>query len=202
MIKRRFLAYIYDVCILVLILLLTSYFLPVSEKKKNLSEELSTLEKNYLEEKITDKEFISSYSTISYEMDKENVPYSIMNVLYVLLFFIYIPLKNDGMTIGGSKLGVRIKKNKGSLTTNDLVIRNTIVNGLAYMLLSILLLYFLPKNVYFYVMIILGFIQFTLVIISAFMVLYRHDRKGLQDLFSKSSIEEKSATLLLILSSL
>ena len=58
------------------------------------------------------------------------------------------------------------------------------------MLLSILLLYFLPKNVYFYVMIILGFIQFTLVIISAFMVLYRHDRKGLQDLFSKSSIEE------------
>ena len=103
MIKRRFLAYIYDVCILVLILLLTSYFLPVSEKKKNLSEELSTLEKNYLEEKITDKEFISSYSTISYEMDKENVPYSIMNVLYVLLFFIYIPLKNDGMTIGGSK---------------------------------------------------------------------------------------------------
>lgn len=190
MIKRRFLAYIYDVCILVLILLLTSYFLPVSEKKKNLSEELSTLEKNYLEEKITDKEFISSYSTISYEMDKENVPYSIMNFLYVLLFFIYIPLKNDGMTIGGSKLGVRIKKNKGSLTTNDLLIRNTIVNGLAYMLLSILLLYFLPKNVYFYVMIILGFIQFTLVIISAFMVLYRHDRKGLQDLFSKSSIEE------------
>ena len=190
MIKRRFLAYIYDVCILVLILLLTSYFLPVSEKKKNLSEELSTLEKNYLEEKITDKEFISSYNTIRYEMDKENVPYSIMNVLYVLLFFIYIPLKNDCMTIGGSKLGVRIKKNKGSLTTNDLVIRNTIVNGLAYMLLSILLLYFLPKNVYFYVMIILGFIQFTLVIISAFMVLYRHDRKGLQDLFSKSSIEE------------
>ena len=129
MIKRRFLAYIYDVCILVLILLLTSYFLPVSEKKKNLSEELSTLEKNYVEEKITDKEFISSYSTISYEMDKENVPYSIMNVLYVLLFFIYIPLKNDGMTIGGSKLGVKIKKNKGSLTTNDLIIRNTIVNA-------------------------------------------------------------------------
>ena len=42
MIKRRFLAYIYDVCILVLILLLTSYFLPVSEKKKNLLEGKTT----------------------------------------------------------------------------------------------------------------------------------------------------------------
>lgn len=190
MVKRRFLAYIYDTCILILILLLTSYFFPRSEKLNDLNDELSTLEKSYLEEKIEDSDFISEYSNIAYDIDKENVPYSVINILYVMLFFIYIPLKCDGMTLGCKKLGIKIKMDKGTLDTNALVIRNVIVNGLLYMILSILLLYFLPKRLYFYATTILGFVQFMLVIISGFMVLYRHDRKGLQDIFSKSSIEE------------
>ena len=58
------------------------------------------------------------------------------------------------------------------------------------MLLIMLLLYVTPKSIYFSGMVILGFIQFLLVIISAFMVLYRHDQRGLQDILTNTKIEE------------
>lgn len=190
MIKRRFLAYIYDICLLTLILLFTSLVIPTSDKATELSESMSELQKDYLEEKISDEEFIETYSELSYEMDRENVPYSVINIIYVLIFFIFIPLKNNGMTLGGAKLGIKIKKDKGKLNTNDLIVRNFIVNGLAYMILILLLLYLLPKSIYFYVVTILGFLEFLLVIISAFMVLYRHDQRGLQDIWTKTYIEE------------
>jgi len=190
MIKRRFLAYIYDICLLTLILLFTSLVIPTSDKATELSESMSELQKDYLEEKISDEEFIETYSELSYEMDRENVPYSVINIIYVLLFFIFIPLKNNGMTLGGAKLGIKIKKDKGKLNTNDLIVRNFIVNGLAYMILILLLLYLLPKSIYFYVVTILGFLEFLLVIISAFMVLYRHDQRGLQDILTNTKIEE------------
>ena len=65
MIKRRFLAYIYDVCILVLILLLTSYFLPVSEKKKNLSEEKNS-------DDSSDELYNQTFSAHIIKLDLEN----------------------------------------------------------------------------------------------------------------------------------
>lgn len=190
MVKRRFLAYIYDSCLLTLVLLFTAFIIPTSDRFENLNEELRTLEKDYLEEKISDTEFITNYSEIYYELDKENVPYSIINVIYVLIFFVFVPLKNNGMTLGCSKLGIKIKKDKGKLNTNDLIIRNFAVNGLAYMLLVLSLLYLVPKSIYFYATTILGFVQFLLVIISAFMVSYRHDQRGLQDIWTKTHIEE------------
>lgn len=190
MIKRRFLAYIYDSCLLTLVLLFTAFILPTSSRLDNLNEELNELKKDYLEEKIDEYEYMNRYSDISYEIDRENVPYSIINVIYVLVFFIFIPINNNGMTLGMSKFAIRIKKNKGKLTTNDLIVRNFIVNGLLYMLLVLLLLYALPKSIYFYGVTILGFLEFLLVIISAFMVLYRHDQRGLQDILTNTKIEE------------
>ena len=190
MIKRRFLAYIYDSCLLTLVLLFTAFIIPTSTRLDDLNEDLKELQKEYLGEKVTDKEYFDRYSDISYEIDRENVPYSIINVIYVLVFFIFIPIKNNGMTLGMSKFGIRIKKNKGKLTTNDLIIRNFIVNGLLYMLLVLMLLYVLPKSIYFYGITIFGFLEFLLVIISAFMVLYRHDQRGLQDILTNTKIEE------------
>ena len=190
MIKRRFLAYVYDWCILTLVLLFTGLILPTTERSKEISDELSKLEKSYLENEISDIKFANEYADLYYEMDKENVPYAMVNVIYILIFFIIIPLKNNGMTIGGSKLGVKIKKKRGKLQSNDLILRNFIINGLLYSMIMLLLVFFVPKSIYFYVATILGFIQFLLVFISAFMVLYRHDQKGLQDLWTKTYVEE------------
>ena len=91
-------------------------------------------------------------------------------------------------------MGIKIKPKKEKLTLTALIIRNIIVNGLGYTLLSIILLFIFPSNLYFIILSILGIIQFLLVITSCFMIIYRKDLRGLEDIFSQTnvvSIKEK-----------
>ena len=71
---------------------------------------------------------------------------------------------------------------------NSLLIRNIVINGLGSLLTSLVCIFILPGKLYFIVTSIFGIIQILLVIISGFMVLYRKDKRGLQDIFSKTKV--------------
>ena len=71
---------------------------------------------------------------------------------------------------------------------NDLLYRNVIIHGLAYLLGALAFLYILPSYAYFFLVLILGILQLGVVITSVFMVLYRHDNQALQDVLSKTNV--------------
>ena len=52
MIKRRFLAYIYDSCLLTLVLLFTAFIIPTSTRLDDLNEDLKELQKDYEVSKV------------------------------------------------------------------------------------------------------------------------------------------------------
>ena len=112
----------------------------------------------------------------------------IVGLLLCLWYLVYLPNKN-GQTFGKKIMGIKIaRKDKECLTLKSLLIRNIIINGLGSLLTSLVCIFILPGKLYFIVTSIFGIIQILLVIISGFMVLYRKDKRGLQDIFSKTRV--------------
>lgn len=191
---KRLSAYIIDLILLGTISMLICHFIPKSNKSLELNYQLNNLNENVIKQEISFNNYLGRYVDIIYNLDKEKLVYNVINLILIFIYFVIVPLITKGITLGKYIIGIKIKPKKEKLTLKALIIRNIIVNGLGYTLLSIILLFIFPSNLYFIVLSILGIIQFLLVITSCFMIIYRKDLRGLQDIFSQTnvvSIKEK-----------
>lgn len=187
--RHRLFAYIIDILLLGIILLIMNTILVDNTTIHTLEHELDTLNDLFITKQIEIPNYIDQYSTIIYNLDKEKLPSIVINILYIIIYFVIIPYFWKGQTLGKKLLNTKIiSKTKEKITITSLLIRNTIINGLGYLLLNIISLYLLPSNYYFITISILGIIQFLLVIISSFMILYRRDKRGLQDILSNTKV--------------
>lgn len=186
---KRFTAYMIDVLLLWLTLFIVQLIIPVSELYVSTDKALTIISENFVNGKISLINFLNSYATLIRIADKEQLFLSLTNVIFILIYFCAIPYFFDGKTIGKRIMGIKIARRDGAcLTLNSLLVRNMVINGLASLLISLVCIFILPGKVYFSVTSIFGIIQILLVITSGFMILYRKDKRGLQDIFSKTSV--------------
>ncbi len=188
---RRFSAYLIDLMIIGLIFIIIYYFLPQNSEIQNLNHNLAFQNEQLLNHTISYSEYFHSFSKITYQLDQMNILYSGLNILLISFYFIIIPLLNKGRTLGLYIVGLQIKSNKKSLNIFQLFIRNFVANGLLYLMLSFLFVHFIKNETYFITITILGIIQILLVIISIFMIIYRKDKRGLQDILSQTKITKE-----------
>lgn len=189
---KRLLAFIIDSIIVTLIFTLFTYFIPESKNVETLNKQIGEVSQKFLNEEITNLEYFNQYGILAHSLDKEMFLPSLLNFVLLIGAFVIIPYYNKGQTIGKKLLKIKLVKEEGDLSINDLIIRNVIINGFGYTLVGLTIMFLVNDNVYFITISILTFIQFLLVIISAFMVLYRHDKKGLQDIICKTSVIEEN----------
>ena len=190
---KRIMAYVVDIIIVGVIIFMISNLVVDANKIINLNQQLNMLNEQVLKEGSNLNDYYKDYALINQQLDLENVFSNIFTIILILLFFVFIPYNNKGQTIGMKMLSIKIVTNdKERLTLRKLMIRNFIVNGLIYLSLSLVFLYILSPNKYFVMTSILGFLQLGLVIVSAFMILYRRDKRGIQDILSKTNIKEIS----------
>ena len=186
---KRFTAYMIDVLLLWLTLFAVKLIIPTSELYINTDKALTLISENFVVGKISLSTFLSGYADLIRITDKEQLFLSLANVIFILIYFCGIPYFFDGQTIGKKLMGIKIaRKDNECLTLNSLLIRNIIINGLGSLLVSLVCIFILPGKLYFIVTSIFGIIQILLVIISGFMVLYRKDKRGLQDIFSGTKV--------------
>lgn len=188
---RRFSAYLIDLMIVGLIFIIIYYFLLQNSEIQNLNHNLAFQNEQLLNHTIRYSEYFHSFSKITYQLDQMNILYSGLNILLISFYFIIIPLLNKGRTLGLYIVGLQIKSNKKSLNIFQLFIRNFVANGLLYLMLSFLFVHFIKNETYFIAITILGIIQILLVIISIFMIIYRKDKRGLQDILSQTKITKE-----------
>lgn len=162
--SKRLFAYIIDIAILCIGLFLTNIIIPKSNEIKNLNIELDVLNEQYLNKELTFKEYSNNYSDINYELDKQNTIYTIVNIVFVIAYFVIMPYFLNGQTLGKKLLKIKVAK-ENKLTITSLVMRNLIINGLGYMLITLLLIYMMPANLYFITTSILSVVQLALMII-------------------------------------
>lgn len=191
MFKKRLLAYIIDFFVLSFITFFISTIIPVSESLTNLSNELISVNDSFLSGNIDVSTFVNQYSTISYSMDREMFLTSLISVVASVIYFVIYPLYNDGSSFGKKAMGLRIVSNDDSLvSTNGLIFRYLFMNSIGTSILSLCLIFIVKDFNYVLCVSILSFLQFLVVIISIFMVIYRNDFRSLPDLIAGTKVIE------------
>lgn len=186
--KQRALAYLLDFILLGLFTYALTLVVPQSETLKNTNTALENLNESYLNGKITYDEFVKAYLPLNQTFDKENMIINISNLSFIIVYFILYPFYHEGQTLGKKVMHLKVIKKNGFLTVRTLVFRNFFTTSLFTLMLGSATVYFLPANIYFYLISFFSFIQFLLVILSCFMILYRKDKRAVHDCILKTAV--------------
>ncbi len=181
LVYKRALAFLIDTLIVSLLIILmniaTGFEIPESP---NISEYSDML----IREEITASEYIDTIIVENHEQEIETLNNSLVNISILILVFIIIPFFNK-KTIGQALTGLKFKE---KIKIHQLFIRNAVVNGLLFSIISLSTVFILDPKPYFALVGVLAIFQIVIVIKSGFMVLLNEDSKGLQDLWSKSEV--------------
>lgn len=188
--SKRFVAFVIDMLIVSCIVGIISFVIPQSENVKKLSEELTETSQDYIDKKIDEEEYINKSAPLTYRIDKENFIFSVIDLVITILYFVVFAFIKGGQTIGKMIMGIKVVKQKGELTINDMIFRSFIINSLLYSLVALVLLFTTKDVSYLYATVTISYIQLILVAISAFMVLIRKDNLALQDIITKTKVVE------------
>ena len=187
--SKRLEAYFIDILILGLILMVIYVILPEGGNIQALNKEMSEIINLVLDHEITFSTFFERFTTVIHDLDTERAIYHVFNAFLIITYFIIVPYFQNGQTIGMKIVKIKVERlDHGLIALNDLLIRSLIIHGLGSMMISLACIYVLSGTSYFIVTSIFSFIQILLVILCIFMILYRKDNRGLQDILSKTKV--------------
>lgn len=181
---RRFSAFMIDVLLICLLLMIVYYFVPAKDTT-DISKNITKLTEQLLNSEIGHINFLNGFSKNIYLLDSGRAIFNAFNTLIIMLYFIIVPIITKGYTLGMYISGIKLS---GKINVKSMLLRNVIATGLLYLLASVVLVYTTKDTLYFVLLSIFGIIQFLLVIISAFMIIYRKDHEGIQDKISKTKV--------------
>lgn len=191
-ILRRISAYLIDLMFLGAVIMIIYYFIPDTSNTLELQSKLNNLNDSILSEGITFSDYFVEYSKIMYNLDKGRVIFSVINFGMIFIYFVIIPYITKGVTFGNYISGIRLKNiNDKELSLVGLIFRNFVINGLGYLMAQIILVNVIGESDYFYILTIFAFIQILLVILSAFMIKWRRDGRGLHDILGGTVVVNK-----------
>lgn len=191
MFKKRFFAYFIDILILGIILFFISMVIPSSSNVINLNNELSSVNENFINGNISFSTYVNQYSIINYSLHRELFLSNLISVFISIIYFVVYPLYNNGQSFGKKLIGLKIvSKDDSDVMSNSLLFRYIFMDGIGVSLLSLCFVFILKDFNYVLCSSILSFLQFLVVIISIFMVIYRRDKRSLPDLIAGTKVIE------------
>ncbi len=188
--SNRLFAFVIDIIIVTLIFYGLNSLIPKNRNTIILENELTELRSDYLKNEINTSIYINRYANLQRALDQQSIPNNILNIILILGYFTLVPYYCNGKTIGKKIFKIRVVKAdiKEKMSLNDYLIRTLIINGVACFLVSMCVVFLVNDLNYFLITTICGILQFLLVIISGFMIIYRHDKKGVHDLVSGTQV--------------
>lgn len=185
---RRFVAYLIDFIFISAILMILAYFIPRSTNFDFLNQDINDLTEQAMNNEITFEAYTREFAKDLIEVDKASVIYNATSFIILVAYYVIIPVFTK-RTLGKRIMQIKIEhKNGKKLNILNTFIRSVVDIGLLYSLITVYLVQMVDYKTYFFTLIIFGIIQFLLVIISVFMILYRRDKRGLQDILSRSNV--------------
>ena len=149
---QRLLAFLIDLFIVTMLASIIAGPFLNNKKIESLNNKSVKLVEKYNKKKINLNEYIAEYTNITYDLARETGPTTIIELLLGIVFYIIIPLYNDGKSIGKMVMKIKIKSNDGELTANQLI--------------------FTSRSVYFYCLGLFLIIQYVITFISVFMIMF------------------------------
>jgi len=178
---QRFFAFIFDMLIVSLIAsFITTPFLNY-DRIQELEHKEQELVKNLESSDFKQNSFVLEYSDFYYQYSRSTGIVSIVAILIKVLYFIVYQIYNNGQTIGKKLMKIRIVSDSDELLMNQMILRSMINNFILVDLASFVFMLFSTKRYYMSLTSIVYFIQYLLLFISVFMLIYRKDGRTITD---------------------
>lgn len=188
---KRLGAFIIDYFIVIFIIsMITMGF--SSSATNNISKQASELVSDYQNEKITAEEYTEEYSKLSYELQKSNVNMNIASITLYVGYFIIFATLNRGQTLGKKLFKIKVvSKDNKDVNVWNMLIRSLLIYNLISAIFSVIFVNFLSVDAFTNVYMIIGYIEYFIMIVSFFMVTYKKDGRGLHDIIAGTNVIEE-----------
>ena len=185
-----FVAYMIDLILVSFITSLVTAIIPTNSSIDKLYDQQIKIVKNYTARKITMQEYVNQLVDINYDIAKQTGIITLVSIAISLLYYVLYVYKNDGQSIGKKMMKIRIqKKDKDKeLTMNDLLFRTMILQGTLVSIIGFCTILFLDKDTYLATNSLLNLIQYSILIISFFLIAFTKERQGLHDMVAKTEV--------------
>ncbi len=189
----RLVAYIIDILLVSLVCSTIMFLLPENKNYDKYMNEFEQVQLDLVENNITLEEYANKAIDIVYDIDYSNVASMIIEVVIIILYFIVFQFYNKGQTLGKKLMKLRVVSiHSDELTLNQMAYRSLIINSILVNILIIGSLLFLGRNSYYYASGTIQMIAGIVMLVTLFMILLRHDGRGIHDLVAGTKvIQEK-----------
>lgn len=188
--SQRFVAFMIDLILVSFITSLVTAIIPTNSSIDKLYDQQVKIVENYTTGKITVQEYVNQLVDINYDIAKQTGIITLVSIAISLLYYVLYVYRNDGQSIGKKMMKIKIqKKDKDKeLTMNDLLFRTMILQGTLVSIIGFCTILFLDKDTYLATNSLLNLIQYSILIISFFLVAFTKERQGLHDMVAKTEV--------------
>jgi len=184
---RRICAYLFDLIFISMIASCLSFlpFLANSQKNyQNSLDELYELHEAYTRNEITEQDYELQYIPLSYQLNRDNMSYTILNVALILAYFGVFQWQMRGQTLGKKMLKIRVRAVDASKEVGffSYFFRAVILNNVVVTLCQLGVIGFMTADRYYTIYQNINLVGYILLYIIVFFVLIRSDSRGLHDL--------------------
>ena len=188
---KRCVAYLIDIMIVTMLSSLMTVFLPMNNVEK-ISNELTSLVSSYEEKEIVEVEYVEKYEHLNYELSKEMVTITLINIGIYIIYFVVIPVYNKKQTFGKRVMKIKIKNIEDkNITANDLMFRSLIIYGILFNIVSVILILFFNEQTFIILNKYISYLYDIMLVIILLLSIIRIDGRGLHDFVGKTIVVEE-----------
>lgn len=185
---KRTIAYLIDLLFITSFMMIITYVLPQDLKSQKIKTEIDQIGEAYASSEMDQMTYFMTLSSLEKKLDQKEAILVVIDSILIVIYYIIIPYF-FGTTLGRQLMKLKLTNIEGNkISLMSLFLRVFIMNGLFASILIVFGILVIPENFYLSFVSILAILQVLTLIVSFFMIKYRRDSLGLEDIFSHSRV--------------
>ena len=184
---KRIIAFIIDLCLVLVIADLVCKLDPYRDKYASLNKELLEVTKEL--NTGSSSYDLDYYKELNYKTYRNGAVSSGITIVTLVLYFGVLQYALKGQTPGKKLMKLKVVSNSDkSLNIGNYLLRVLILNNVWLMLINIICVFAFNSSVFYRVGSIIGLLSNTMYMVNLIMVMFRSDNRGLHDMLANTKV--------------
>lgn len=190
---RRSMAFFIDLFIVSVITSLLASIPFLNPEKQHYEESYNRILKvfeQYKNEELTIEEYETQFISLSYDLNRMNMNYVIINVVVMIGYFVIFQWQRKGKTVGKQLLKLQIVsvKEEKEVSIFSYLLRCIVLNNLIITLAQMIVIFTYSKDNYYVIYNNLNLVGYIVLYLIIFFILIRTDKRGLHDFVAGTKV--------------